>query len=313
MSRQFPNARPRLEYSAELANAEPEEKFAPVGPAIADLMAEHGVAGYPIGVYTWEVGAILSLQEAGLRVLDATPLVEAAGTVKTEDEVAIYRTIGRQYEHTVKAFRGAIRPGVSEKELARVVVAAWSDADGEDISQLNVCSGENMNPWRRWPTDRPLQAGDLVGIDLHARGVDGLRGDVSRTFLVGEQFTSEQRDLYRRAYDYMHETAACIRAGRTFGEVMDTMPRVPARYQTLLDNYQIFHGVGMWAAESPKLIRKAPKRDEVLKPNQVLAVESYFGEEGGALAVKLELPVLVREDGLELIGGGMPFDERLLA
>jgi hypothetical protein len=56
--------------------------------------------------------------------------------------------------------------------------------------------------------------------------------------------------------------------------------------------------------------RKAPI-DDVLYPNQVLAVESYFGEEGSPLAVKLEDQIVVHDGPPEIIGVGMPHDEHL--
>lgn len=310
---QHVNTRPRLQDGRSRSDGDDRsENYRPLGQGIAALITEHGVAGGLLGVDTLEIAAVLALQEAGVRLVDGGPLVEQAGSVKTQDEVAIYRTIAQQYEHALRAFRDAIRSGISENELAGVVQGAWYEAGGEDISQINVCSGPNMNPWRRWPTQRRLSDGEFVGIDLHARGANGLRGDVSRTYLVGGDPTSEQRDLYRRAYDYMQETVSAIRAGHTYGDVLDAMPKVPAEFRVLLDSYAIFHGVGMSYAESPRVDHKTSKLDAVLRPNQVLSVESYFGEEGSPLAVKLEQQILVQEDGPEVLGSGIPFDERFV-
>ena len=87
--------------------------------------------------------------------------------------------------------------------LAHVVTSTWEELEGEDIAQLNVCAGENMNPWSRWPTDRSLNDGDYVGVDLHARGPSGLRGDAFHHIPLGDHPTQEQRDLYKRAHDYL--------------------------------------------------------------------------------------------------------------
>jgi hypothetical protein len=57
--------------------------------------------------------------------------------------------------------------------------------------------------------------------------------------------------------------------------------------------------------------RKAPI-DDVLYPNQVLAVESYFGAEGSPLAVKLEDQIVVRDGAPEIIGQEMPHDAHFI-
>jgi Xaa-Pro aminopeptidase len=278
---------------------------------IIDLMRQHGVAGERLAVDSLPPSLILGLSAQGVEIAEAEPLIEYAWTVKTEDEVALYRHIGDHYTSTMTAFRDAIRPGVTEKELASTVVSAWYAAGGEDVAQLNVCSGENMNPWRRWPTDRKVVEGELVGIDFHGRGLIGLRGDASRTYLVGNNSTAEQRDLYRIAHDYMRECTDLLRAGRTIREVMDAVPKVPDRYRSQLLNYNIAHGMGLGSSGYPHMDpRKAPI-DDVLYPNQVLAVESYFAEEGSPLAVKLEDQIVVRDGAPEIIGAGMPHDARL--
>jgi Xaa-Pro aminopeptidase len=301
--------RPRLQGNRQEEGVEATQ-YRALGFGLAGLMEEFGVAGLPLGLAGSDTAAVLALQDAGVRVTDATDLLVMAGSVKTEDEAAIYRTMGKQYAHTLGAFRAAIKPGITENELAGVVHSAWFEAGGEEISQLNVCCGPNMNPWSRWPTQRPLGAEEFVGIDFHGRGFGGLRGDSSRTFFVGDAPTAEHRDLYRRGYEYLRQTTEQIRAGRTYREVLDAVPFVPEQYRALLDNYHVFHGIGMSYAESPAVGPQTTRLDTPLRANQVLSVESYFGEVGSPLAVKLEEMVLVRDGPPEILSSGVPYDER---
>lgn len=280
--------------------------------AVLDLMHQHGVEGEPLAVDALAPSLVIDLHDAGVRIVEAEPVIEHAWTVKTQDEVAIYRAIGGHYMQTITAFRDAIRPGITENELASVVVSAWYQAGGEDIAQLNVCAGENMNPWRRWPSQRPLQDGEFVGVDLHGRGINGLRGDASRTFLVGDHPTAAQCDLYRAAYDYMFGCIDLFRAGRTIREVMDAVPPVPERYRSQLLDYNVAHGMGLGSSGYPHLDPRKPPIDDILYPNQVLAVESYFGEEGSSVAVKLEEQIVVRDGVPEILGGDMPYDQRFV-
>jgi Xaa-Pro aminopeptidase len=299
----------RRDAARDGTNPEEVKRF---GLAIADLMGQYGLAGEVLGVDRLSSSLILSLSEAGIRLADAAPVIEHAGAVKTEDELAIYRVIGEQYFDTMTAFREALRPGVSENELAAKVVTAWHEAGGEDIAQLNICSGENMNPWRRWPTQRRVQENEFIGIDLHGRGIHGLRGDGSRTFFVGDRPGQEQRELYRRAYDYLLGAIDVFEAGRSFAEVLEKAPVVPEKYRELLYNYNTGHGMGLGSSGYPHITKKKAQADARLEPNQVLAVECYMGEVGSPLAVKLEEIIVVRKGKPEVLRPGIPYDERFV-
>ena len=279
---------------------------------ITDLMQQHGVANEPLAVDELDVPAVVAFIDAGIRPVYAQPVIEFARAFKTQDEVAIYRTIGDQYAHAFRAFRDALRPGITENELSSIVLAAWYEAGGEDVLQINVCAGENMNPWRRWPTRREVREGEFVGLDFHGYGSNGLLGDVSRTFFVGKQPTGEQRDLYARAYDYLHASMDAFRAGRTYTESMELVPPVPSEYENQLYALHIAHCIGMSHSGFPEVYRRRPPIDDTLKGGQVLAIECYFGIEGSPLAVKLEEDIIVRDGAPEVVGPEIPFDERFI-
>ena len=301
--------------SAITDGSSPDEanKFA---QGIMEMMEQHGVAGEQLGVDGLSATSLMALVRAEIHIADATPVWERAQSVKTQDEVAIYRNIGEQHCYAITAFRDAVRPGITEKELARVVIGAWYDADGEDILQLNICAGENMNPWLRWPSDRKLKEGEFVAVDLHGTGTNGLRGDASRTYLVGSgQPTTEQRDLYRRAYDYLLGASDAFQAGRSFQEVIAAVPPVEDKYQVMLGTLGIGHGVGMGTPGYPHIGkgRRLTPSDHVIEANQVVAIECLFGEVGNPMAVKLEEMILPRSGSPEVLGGsGIPFDARFV-
>ena len=303
---------PLYNRSAARDGTHPEEveRFA---QGITDLMKQHKVAGEPLAADHLGVPILLQLIKSGFRLTDARPVIERSGAVKTPDEVTIYRCLGRQYAHAIKAFRDAVRPGITENELAGIVVSAWYEAGGEDIAQLNVCAGENMNPWRRWPTQRQIKEGEFVGVDLHGRGINGLRGDGSRTFFAGDRPTVEQRDLYRRAYDHLLATMDIFRAGRSFAEVVAAAPKVDEKYRKRLYALNIGHGAGLGSSGYPHIDHLKTPSEDTLKPNQVIAAECYFAEVGSPQAVKLEEMVLVREGKPEILAPDVPYDERMLS
>jgi len=237
-------------------------------------------------------------------------VIENARAVKTEDEIEIYRAMGKQYQQTFQAFADAVRPGITEIELSALTEATWRDAEGEEVCQINVCTGSNMNPWSRWPTARKLAEGEFVGLDFHGRSFAGLRGDGSETYWVGGTPSQEQRDLYKRARDYVVATAAEFRAGRSHAEVLNAVPHVDAKYADQMYNLYVGHAVGMTPQGNPALDMREKPESDALEENQVLAIECFFGEVGSPLAVKLEQMIRVTSGAPEILGG-LPVDPKL--
>jgi Xaa-Pro aminopeptidase len=274
---------------------------------LADLVTEYGLSGEQIGFDQLDISATNDLLDARIAPRDARPIIDAARSSKTQDELNIYRSMARNYVSVMEAFRNAIRPGMNEHELGSVAAMTWFKLGGEDIEDLEVCSGERINPWHRWPTERTVQNDEFVAIDFHGRGFGGLIGDLSRTFFTGKP-SPESEDLYVRAHDYLLETTDTLRAGRSLGDILKMVPKVPDKYAGQLYNYNIVHSVGMTFGGSPEINRATKRLDTSLEPNQVLTIESYFGEVGSPLAVKLERMVVVRDGVPEVLDYDVPLD-----
>lgn len=274
---------------------------------LGDLIAEYGLAGEEIGFDALDISATNDLLHARITPRDARQAIDAARSSKTQDELDIYRSMARNYISVMEAFRAAIRPGINEYELASVAAMIWFKLGEEDIEDLEVCSGDRVNPWHRWPTERAIKDDEFVAIDFHGRGSGGLICDLSRTFFAGKP-SPESEDLYLRARDYLLEVTDILRAGRSLGDILKMVPKVPDRYAEQLYNYNIVHSVGMTFGGSPEINKATKRLDTSLESNQVLTVESYFGEQGSPLAVKLERMVVVRDGVPEVLDYDMPLD-----
>jgi Xaa-Pro aminopeptidase len=279
---------------------------------IKDLLEKHGATGKPLAVDGMEVTCLLGLDRAGVEIINSLPLVEVSRSVKTQDEVEIYHDLGDMYRQVFTLFRDNIKPGVTEKQLEALVIDAWTKLGNEDILQINVCAGENMNPWRRWATDRPLKEGEFVGMDFHGRVDHGLLGDGSRTYLVGHNPTQAQRDLYRQAWEYVQAVGDCVQAGRSYADVIELLPPVPPKFEAQQDNYHVVHAIGIVPQGYPKVDRLGTPNDDTFKENQILSIECFFGEEGSDVAVKLEEIIRVRQGPPEFITGRVPYEESVI-
>lgn len=298
-------------YRVDPSDAEADQKALKWADKLKDLMREFGVEGKKLGIDTLDPIAFMALSHHEMPLVSAEKLIEPSKTIKTEDEILIYKEVAKLYSHIMRIFRDALVPGVSEPELIRLVTARVVEMGAEGLLQINVCTGENMNPWRRWPTERKLEDGDLAGLDLHVYGPGGYIFDSSRTYLCGTKVSEKQRDRYRRAHEYINGVTSLLRPGLTIADFKSSLPPVPEKFQKLLYSFHIAHSNGLTPGEYPSIMKNQKDVDDTIKKDQVLSVDCYFGEEGDDVAVKLEEQVLITDNGAVKMAD-MPYDDRLL-
>jgi Xaa-Pro aminopeptidase len=256
----------------------------------------------------------VALVDAGVTVVDAEPLVEAAKYEKSADELSCMR-------HSIAVAETALAelrtqpPGITENELLAILHHTNIAHDGDWIDGRMLCSGPRTNPWYQQSSDRVVEPGDVVAVDTDMVGPFGYSADISRTWVAGDLApTSEQRDRYRRAHDEITHNAALLEPGRTFRELSEKSFRQPDEF--VAHRYTcLAHGIGM-TDEYPRIVYPQDWEHEgydgELVPGAVLTVESFVGSDRGGPGVKLEDMYLITETGAERLST-FPFEETLLA
>ena len=61
-----------------------------------------------------------------------------------------------------------LKPGITERQIEAKVHEFMLDRGCEIIYDIIVASGGNTSPYRRWATDKLIQQGDLIIIDINA-------------------------------------------------------------------------------------------------------------------------------------------------
>ncbi len=298
-------------YRVDPSDAEADQKALKWADKLKDLMTEFGVVGKQLGIDTLDPIAFMALSHHEIPLINAAKLIEPSKTVKTQDEILIYKEIAKLYSSIMRTFRDELAPGVSEEELISLIYSRVIELGAEGLLQINVCAGENMNPWRRWPTDRKLKDGDLAALDLHVYGPCGYIFDSSRTYLCGTKGTDKQRDRYQRAYQYINQVIGLLRPGLSIAEFKANLPPVPEKFQKLLYSFHIAHSNGLTPGEYPSIMKNQKDVEDTIKKDQVLSVDCFFGEVGDDVAVKLEDQVLITDNGAVKMAD-MPYEERLL-
>jgi Xaa-Pro aminopeptidase len=232
-------------------------------------------------------------------VKDCTHVLSAMRMVKEPEEIERIREAAKVAASGMKAAIEAVKPGMTESQVAAEAEYAMRQAGAEEFWRTYVSSGPRTNIAHGLPTLRKLQAGDLVMIDIHPI-VNAYSADICRTVCVGKPTADQQAayDLYLKA---QQATINRIKAGVGMVELEQTLH---GAIQEAGCGHQIFgppiHGVGLEFEESPlppgHAFFHGEKEPPPLPANVVIAVGNC-GLYPGSFGVRVEDTVVVTEKG----------------
>jgi len=268
-----------------------------------EVIEEHCGRGARIAVDQCHRTGYLEFAEAGIMVGEGTEVMELARMIKSPDEIKAMRCAAHACQTTMGEMSGALRPGMTEREVWAMLHAGNIARAGEWIETQILSSGPRTNPWMQEASARVISKGETLAYDTDLVGAYGMMIDISRTWVVGGQKpTRHQQTLIDMARDMVAGNAELLTPGRSFRELtFDSF--VPSR-----DKYRhysvIYHGVGQ-CDEYPSIYMPWSwdewGHDGVLEPGMVLTSESFIGSRDGGEGVKLEDQYLVTETGPELL------------
>ena len=244
---------------------------------------------------------ILSLNKIGLEIIEGKEILEQARKIKSKEEIQCIKASIEVCEKGVRLMRKELKTGMTEDELWALLHKTNIENGGEWIEGRILSSGPRTNPWMQEASNRIIQQNEIVSFDTDMVGPYGYCADISRTFVEGHKFNSEQKKIYQMAIDHIHHNAELIKPGLSFKEFVTKSWVLPEAYYG--NRYPcIVHGIGL-CDEWPMVKYPTEVTDEKgqFEKNMTIAVESYIGEVGGNEGVKLEQQCLVKENGLELL------------
>ncbi|RBQ20329.1 aminopeptidase P family protein [Spongiactinospora rosea] len=234
--------------------------------------------------------------EAG-EPLPLSGLVEEVRTVKDEAEIDLLRTACAITDQALADVLAAIRPGVTERAIARMLQGRMLELGAEKAAfDTIVAAGPNGAVPHHSPTDRPVAPGDFVTMDfgaLHA----GYHADMTRTVMVGPP-ADWQRELYELVRTAQRAGRDAVRPGATAHD-LDAAARdlITEAGHGEHFGHGLGHGIGLEIHEVPFLGPDKPGRIEDRVP---ITVEPgvYLPGRGG---VRIEDTLVTRVDRPELL------------
>jgi Xaa-Pro dipeptidase len=214
---------------------------------------------------------------------------------KDADEYAALKANARLNDAAMQAAFAALKPGVTELEVARVVEAFY-EAHGATTAFRSVCFGENGAFPHHHTGSRVLKDGDPVLIDIGGRK-DGYPSDMTRVAHLGppgNRFAA----IHAIVEEAVQAAVAAARPGVPASAVDKAARDVIAR-AGYGDRFlhRTGHGLGIDIHEPPYITATA---DTILEEGNVFSIEPgiYLPGEFG---IRLEEIVILRAEGAEIL------------
>jgi Xaa-Pro dipeptidase len=277
-----------------------QKKFA---KQIKRVLTGYGVETQPLGVDHMEITMLRALENEGIEVVDGQQAMLDAREIKTPDEIELLKKAAGMVDATYVELAKAIKPGVRENELVAIANYHLYKHGSERVQCVNSVSGARGKPHCHTFSDRMIQPGDIVYLDLmHA--YMGYQTCYYRTFVCGQP-NQCQIEAYETASKWISDSIDAIRPGVTTAEVCQVWPEAKEfGYRDEDEAYllQYGHGLGLGQWERPIFSRRfCLEYPTVIKENMVFALETWCGAADGSGAARIEEQVVVTKDGCEIM------------
>jgi Xaa-Pro aminopeptidase len=241
---------------------------------------------------TMRADALLLLQDSinPQMTLPAGDLMAALRIRKSEAEIEALARGAALADEALIVGAESCQPGVTEREVADSIAGYFRQHGVESVDFAIVASGPNGAFPHHETSDRHLEDGDTIIIDIGAT-LDGYKSDVARVVQLGEP-TDEVRD----AYDAVLEANRRGRDAAVAGARAIDVDIAARDYLEKAGYGQYFvhrtgHGLGLEGHEPPWITAES---DTVLEPGMVFSVEPgvYLP---GRFGIRIEDIVVVTE------------------
>jgi Xaa-Pro aminopeptidase len=280
---------------------DPMEKLA---EALADLKLDHGRVAIEMDFLPIKDFATLRRKLPGVQWIPADAIFNKARQVKTPSELASLRALSKLTDKAIGDTLGAAKIGMTELELAGRLLTSLFAGGAESYKLMIIASGERSQFPNVGPTERKLQRGDLIRMEIFGQKNGYLTG-VCRTAVVGEA-TPEQEKIWANLIECKYLVMDLIKPGAS----------CPAIYRKFLDKFSqlgfepisfVAHGIGLHLHEEPYMGRYG---NEIVEAGMVGAFEPLVYIPG-RFGMQNKDMFAVSETGCELLSDQTPTDTLL--
>jgi Xaa-Pro aminopeptidase len=266
-----------------------------VGEALQKHRSRLCVAYNPSQLTVAQMSGIRRVAGERARWVDGGNAVEKLRAVKDPAELAVMREAAVLISEVVEGALPAIRPGVTELEVAAELEYAMKQKGASGASFETIVASGPHSAWAHArPSSNPLRKSQLVVLDQGAI-LHGYCSDMTRTVFLGRAPANVRR-LYQAVLAAQEAAKAAIRPGVS-GESVDAAARRVLKRERLVQyfTHSTGHGLGLEVHEMPRL---GKGENTILEQGMVVTVEPGVYVEGLG-GIRIEDDVVVTAKGCE--------------
>ena len=215
---------------------------------------------------------------------------------KQADEIAALRRAAQAIDGVHERMGEWLRPGRTEREVGRDIADAIIAAGHTEVNFTIVGSGPNGASPHHDTSERVIERGDAVVVDIGGAMPDGYCSDCTRTYVVGGEPDPEFARYYAVLLDAQKRACDAVRPGVSAQSV-----DAAARDVIVAGGYgehfihRTGHGIGLEEHEDPYIVAG---NDVALEPGMCFSIEPgiYLAGRHGA---RIEDIVAVTDEGVE--------------
>jgi methionyl aminopeptidase len=242
--------------------------------------------------------------------------------VKTPEELERLRRACRAAARVLRVTGEAVRVGITTDALDELAHEETIRLGGYP-SPLNyrgfpksLCTSVNEVICHGIPDSRPLEDGDIVNLDVTVY-LDGMHGDCSATFLVGE-VDAEGRRLVQVARECLARGIGAVRPGKPISEIGKAIEAHAARHGYGVVRAYCGHGIGeSFHSQLQVPHHYDPSVKRIMEPGMTFTIEPMITEgtwqdllwndgwtavtADGKRSAQFEHTMAVTDDGAEIL------------
>lgn len=280
---------------------ETDDSFARLAEAVTARLGSAPVR-VAVGSRTWAEHA-LGIQRAlpGSALELASPVIDRLRMVKTPAEIEELAVAGAAIDRVHARMGEWLRVGRTEAEVGADVAAAILAEGHVGVDFTIIGSGPNGASPHHEVSDRVVEAGDMVVVDIGGETATGYRSDCTRTYLVGGHAARGLLEWFAVLQRAQAAAVAAVRPGVTCAQI-DAVARDVITKAGFGEHFihRTGHGIGLDTHEAPYVV---DGNDLPLEPGMAFSVEPgiYLPGRYGA---RIEDIVVCTDDGVRNLNNG---------
>lgn len=231
---------------------------------------------------------------------DLTPAIDNLRNLKSADEIALLRRIGKiSAEGNADAIAHA-HPGMYQYQIEARAFFYYSDHGAQGVSYPAIVgSGSDINTIHYFSDRHKIEPNELVVFDF-AGSLDHETMDITRTFNISGKFTPEQAKWYAVDLDAQKSVIALLTPGHTYEQASAAGQAVYEK-AGIGDQWRGFPGHFVGFATHDVFRPSGP-----VKAGQVVTVEPLFEFPEKRMHYRVEDTILITDGAPEILSSAVP-------